>query len=171
MEVTPILVTSIAWESFIGECQEHLGISPTRGLDDTGISPQDVKAMIASINMRNDPKEALSLDGATTAWSQIYFGFIARARKATVAYLSCHSKLNITYRNVVDEDTSDYLFVASGSLLDWYIATTHCFRVGAPRQVKEYFDQILKAFERAGLQDIWKHRKRVSTAEGFQVFF
>ena len=95
-KIVPLALTHPDWKTFIKVCQEHLGYSPTRGLDDQDMKPKDPASFLACLTMDNKPLENLRHGGTTNyTFHHVMFSFLAILDKKAVDALYYNIDLEI----------------------------------------------------------------------------
>jgi len=63
-DVRPVAMTMVDWKTFIKFGEDHLHMSPTRGLDDAGIDLKDPAAFVSCLEFNNSPLAVLRNNNA-----------------------------------------------------------------------------------------------------------
>ncbi len=152
-KIVPLAYTHPDWPTFIKVCQEHLGYSPTRGIDDQGIAPKDPASFLACLPMDNQPLKNLRT-GITSNYTfhHVMFSFIAILDKKAVDALYYHIDLEIHCKPNEDEE---YVTVISGTMDKWYHAVVKGCTEHSPRSARKVMNACFNFFRQIGYRELW----------------
>ena len=167
MKIYPLAMTQVHWPTFIKVCQEELGYSPTRGLDEVGIKPDAPCAFLAAIGMDNKPLKQLRFGHQIgTAWKHVRASFIAVAPQKVLCQLDNYTDLQITGNKI--EESSDYLIIMTGSMRDWRDAIIMCCRTDSRihKEIREMMNFCLVYFQESGFREVWHDCEKIGLEDG-----
>ena len=157
----PIATTITDWPTFIEACQEHLGYSPTRGLDAIGLSPKDPKAYLACLNLENDALKSLK---DQKAYKHIFYSFITVADSLLLIDISSYTDLSILSKATKKHD--QFLVIVSGTLFQWQHAIIDTCTFTSSKETRSFSNRCLQWLEAGGCKDAWAEYKKFTLADG-----
>lgn len=113
-EVHLLQLTKTDWNTYIKVCTEHLGYSPTRGIDESKITTDQHQAFLNTLDLKNEPDVAVS---DVKNFKHTFFSFIVITKYSALCLDSCGIDIK---REVVLEDGKSVLIV-SGTLWSFFI--------------------------------------------------
>lgn len=153
-EVEIITGTQIDWKIYLQKTNEKLGRSLTRNLDSKNLPVQTLASFIATLdslkNESSDPINAVREAGGIL--EHLHFGFLINTTTASILEIIERTGLR-TISKVIDK--SKALAIASGTLLNWYIAIIHGCNANRSFECRVVFNKCLLLFERQGLGEVW----------------
>lgn len=165
MKIYPLAMTNVHWPTFIKMCQDELGYSPTRGLDEIGMKPDAPCAFLAAIGMDNKPLQQLRFGHHIgTAWRHVSASFIAVAKLKEVAYLSNYTDLRITFKRVDD----DYLIIVTGDMQEWRDAIIKGCQSDhrSFKSLRQMMNYCLVHFQEGGFREVWHDCEKIGLEDG-----
>lgn len=146
----PISITSPSWEIYIKVCQEELGFSPTRGLDEAGLPIKSPAAFLSTLSLDNHPKQALTRD--SRIFDHVSMGFIFIIDDLGLIYIYDNlSPLHIMYRS---GDHCVLVFV-TGTIRLWKQAIIRSCNQSIPRVFRKMLNNVYENFVAGGFLDIF----------------
>lgn len=110
----PIAVSQVNWPTFIALGKDAIGESPTRGLDANNIPISHPEAFLRSVNLENDPRNALK---DARALDHVFLTCMAACKyRAIVEDLAENSRLRTLIRN---DKWDCFVIIVSGTLTEW----------------------------------------------------
>jgi len=167
VKIYPLAMTQVHWPTFIKVCQEELGYSPTRGLDEVGIKPDAPCAFLAAIGMDNDPINQLRFGHHTgTAWKHVSASFIATVSQKVLYQLDNYTDLQISGNKIAE--SNDYLIIATGSIREWRDAVIRCCRIDSKlhKEIREMMNYVLVYFQESGFREVWHDCEKIGLEDG-----
>ena len=152
-KIVPLAYTHPDWATFIKVCQEHLGYSPTRGLDNQGMQPKDPASFLACLPMNNEPLQNLRIGiHYSGIFKHVTFSFLAVLDKKAVDALYYNLDLEI-FCKANEED--EFITVISGTMTKWYHAILRgCMEV-APKAARKVMNKCYNFFRQTGYRELW----------------
>jgi hypothetical protein len=148
MEIFPLQITSVDWTTYIKVCQDSLGYSPTRGIDDLGIKTSSPAAFLYTLDWNNEPRKAIR---NSQLYRHSYMSFISKLTSDEFMDVSC--SIGIAKR--VKFLGQNYLCVFSATLSDWDYAITRSMIRESGINIRRFLNSIKKHLERAGYNELW----------------
>lgn len=141
----PFLITSVDWRTFQEVCRDINGFVPTRGLDEAQIKLTDPEALLASLDMNNDPMYALR--NPHSVWHLVSCGFIGRV----------DAKIRDEIRNTVVLQTynKNDCFVMVGTIFQWVAAIYFGSSETVSKELRQIFNEIFGYFNRTGFREVF----------------
>jgi len=131
-------------------CQEELGYSPTRGLDDAGITTKEASAYLACLNLDNKPIEQLR--NPCVSWKHVSASFIAIVSQMTIIKIASKTELNIVVKNI--SESQNALIILTGDMKQWRDAIIACCVTG-DKELRELFNYCLIYFQESGFREVF----------------
>ena len=151
-KVYPLSFTQANWEIYIKLCQEILGYSPTRGLDETGINAKSAPAFLATLDLKNQPRKNLARGVCkNNSFHHVHCGFILASDESFVFEILNYTELKVIF----ETHNRKTLVILTGSMFDWYKAILRCCSEEVSYDCRMYFNNIKDYFESAGFKDVW----------------
>lgn len=164
MMIMPLAITQVHWPTFIQTCQEQLGYSPTRNLDDIGIDLKNPASFLGCLDFANDMKGQLQGKRGYESWSHFHVSFIFVCKISTILFLKNYTKLSMTSKRCSDEE-SRYLVIASGSIFDWRLAVIHgCSEIDT--ELRKMMNYCLIYLQESGFRDVWTDYDKIGLPDG-----
>ena len=162
MEIYPLQIGKVDWETYIKVAQDFLGQSPTRGIDAAKIPTDKPIAFLKTLDFNNRP---LNVIGQEYLYHHIFFSFIGVIDTYIISQLSERSRISVAYT----ERRTKSLVILSGTLKDWKDTIVYCCNKYADTDVRLLCNEIHNMFETAGFQEIWQEYKKIPKADGSTV--
>lgn len=163
-KIVPLALTHPDWKTFIKVCQEHLGYSPTRGLDDQDMQPKDPASFLACLTMDNKPLENLRTGILTNrTFHHAMFSFIAVLDKRGLDSLYYNTDLEIQYKSNEDDE---YVTVISATMSKWYHAIIKGCSESTPRSARQVMNKCFNFFRQTGYRELWTHLSERELEDG-----
>jgi hypothetical protein len=161
MKVAPLAISQVDWASYIKVCQEVLGYSPTRGLDDAGIDINDPCSFLATLSLDNKPLENLR-KAENTAFNHIMFSFIGVMDLETVMTIMAGTQLQCLYR----KGRQDHLVIMSGTMDRWFRAiVVGCDPDSELFGFRMIMNQCYLHFSRTGFKEVWGRYEKIDLGD------
>lgn len=150
MEIYPVAITQGDLQTLIRVCNDVLGQSPTRGLDQCHLKKTDPAAFLSVLTMDNKPLDTLRHGGKESSIFQHYsISFIAVVDAEILIELQNKTKLHIYSR----KGRKAYVALLSGTVDVWYHAIEGRF-TGSP-EFEELFTKALSLINRVGFREVF----------------
>jgi len=160
MEIYPIQITQVDWQTYIKVCQDNLGYSPTRGLDNEGIDIKRPSAFLYTLDLNNQPRQAVQ---RSELYGHIFVSFAGVTDSNTCCGISKISKIAVTSIELRGERE---FAIYSGTLADWhYLIVNHCNST-LGNDIREFINIIKRHLERAGFNELWSRYEEIPRADG-----
>lgn len=158
--IFPLTITQVDWSTYIKVCQDILGFSPTRKLDEAHIDLKDPSAFLSSLNMNTNPKD--NLRHVDRTFEHISMSFITSGKAKVVTGLMMFLDLKFhTMANIdVIEDSINYLIIMTGTMKQWFDSILTGCSLLAPYDVRIRMNQCYMYFKRSGFKEIWSKAKQ-----------
>ena len=161
MELYPIQITMVDLPTYVRVCKDHLGYSPTRGLDANNIDIKSPSAFLYTLDLNNQPAVAIK---KLELYGHAFASFIGVAREEEIETISmCLRKLTITqYPGLLKLD----IMIISGTLDAYYNYILYFTTARVPTIVREALNILKKNLERAGYNELWSDYVELPLADG-----
>lgn len=113
-EVHLLQLTKTDWNTYIKVCTEHLGESPTRGIDQVKIMTDMHPAFISTLDLNNHPEDAIK---DIKNYKHTFLSFLVVTKYSGLCLDACGVDVK---RELVSEDNKTVLIV-SGTLWNFFI--------------------------------------------------
>ena len=152
-KIVPLAYTYPDWATFIKVCQDHLGYSPTRGLDNQGMQPKDPASFLACLTMDNQPLDNLRHGfNKNYTFRHVMFSFLAVLDKRGLDALYYNTDLEIFDRFY---DDGECIVIISGNMAQWYQAILRGCREVSPKAIRQIMNQCFNFFRQTGYRELW----------------
>jgi hypothetical protein len=148
--VKPIALPQIHWETWIASCQEYLGVSPTRQLDNAKYKLDDPASWVASLDYTKTPIKALSNGMVTGIFEHLHVTFVMVLHIEEVVAVATCSSLKITRIKAKGRD--NYLCVLTGSFRDWLDAIFYFCTEETESTLRWAFNKVVNVFDHTNLK-------------------
>ena len=156
INVIPIGTSIVNWKVLIKELSSLLGRSPTRGIDNSGMTFSDhAKVIIALTDIieDTDTKPLDDLSKANTVLNHLFFSFIIVAPVSVVLEFNTHSKLQILTSKINKKGYR--LLYVSGTLSEWKQAVCSILSYHTSSELTYIAKTCLGFFYKAGLKPVF----------------
>jgi len=155
-------MAQVEWAPFIKACQDVVGVSPTRGLDEHQIDLKHPKAFIASLDCKNNPQEAMKNAAPLQHLCHGFLSFFAILTEEHLQYnfvgvFPLYAKMCIHF--IKGEDKR--IMIMSGTLATWREVLLACNHHLVPTIIREFSNELYTMFKSAGLRDLWHGYKQI----------
>lgn len=116
MNLTPVQISNIDWQTYKGFCQKLFLDNPIRRLDAVGIAPNSPSAFLATL-LPWSFNESIKNSIATKTAKHVSLSFIA------TEYTDAEILAILTCADIHSSDFGTDGMLLSGTLLDWYSGT------------------------------------------------
>ena len=160
-EIYPLAYTQVDWRIFIDTCQSVLGVSPSRGIDNSYIDIKDPAAYLGSLDLENDPLNGLRNHNCAEHFSMTFIlktdqeGLLALQRYTT---LTVHSK---------EASKTSYLAIVTGTMADWVSAITRCEE---PYPLRWIMTRVHAYLQQSGFRELFSEFKKRDLGDGTATF-
>ena len=159
MDVYPLAVTQPEWQVLVNVCNDVLGLSPTRGLDLSGMAPSDPAAFLASLDLKNDPKNALRNPGPV--FRHYMISFIAVCDDYLLQQLGdTEIKVSST------KGRREWVAILSANMLEWYRTILWACRKESEYELRACMNLVVAHLERAGFREIFSSFEKHQLGDG-----
>jgi hypothetical protein len=145
----PLSITGVNWEVYIAECQAHLGMSPTRGLDKDGFDINKTASYLATLSLDNEPLRNLRSRNRT--FHHVFASFCGRVDDYTILEIATYTDLKMITKSV----NRKWFVILTGSLINWLDATVTCCDEEMSTDTRLCFNQCMFFLEAAGFKEVW----------------
>jgi hypothetical protein len=160
--VTPIAVSTVAWQQYIDTAAMLLGHAPSRGVDASPSKLSDFAKYVASLaeftaKKELDPRTVLRGEQSGPQLHHLFFSIMVCEKHATILKIAEAAGLSVLSASTGKERAA----VISGTLAAWRDAVIIFCDRNASCDLRELFNEVKRMFDRIGLSDIWykyKHR-------------
>jgi hypothetical protein len=152
------------WKIFIKICQEELGYSPTRGLDNEHIPTDSPSAFLASLDMSNDPLQSLRMENR--AWNHFHASFIAVGTEYFLLEVAVNTNLCLLYKGTQYVNNKTVLVILTGSILDWHNAIVKLCQKNKSEETRAIMNHCLVHLQESGFRDIWREYDKIQLDDG-----
>ena len=90
----PLTLPQVDWDRFIGECQEHLGMSPTRCLDAARIDIKTPVAYLTALGLA----ESVNIGRTFPGYRHVYLSFIGCMESSVLDIFTSTSDIEVLKR-------------------------------------------------------------------------
>lgn len=148
MKVEPLIIPQMNWPIFTEICQQQLGESPTRGLDQAGISLKELRAIATAISMHNSDTVH-----SANQWAFLPLAFIIKLEHSDSICKELHhfSQLDVMYRHVKNKA----VLILSGRGITWRQAIAIGCTAAPSTEYRLIFNNIHSLINQMGLQDLF----------------
>lgn len=166
-DIVPLAYTKVDWKTFVKTCQESLGISPTRGLDNVGISLDDHQAYLACLGLDNKPQEQLRKGGWNGSFRHVHFSFTTITNLDVVAQFC--GDVDCLYR-IINFKTDECLVIFTGSMEQWQRFVIKYTAIDTEFEIRILACRVMNHFENLGFKDLWhEYTKETLTDKSFTL--
>ena len=153
----------VDWPSYIKVCQDALGYSPTRGIDDLGIKTSSPAAFIQTLDLQNNPRYAITRQDL---YAHSFASFIGEMEFEDLYMMSTlfHVKMASIAGKNIGKDTR--LTIFSGTLDFWFHDITVCSNAVVSKNIREFLNITKRHLERAGYAQIFAGYQELARADG-----
>ena len=159
--IIPIGGTHVSWDAFLKGCNEALGYSPIRGVDNIKRELSDPAKLLASLSAFHN---RLKIDNPIAALREcgsllrhLSYMFLVYCDEELILDIRERTQLNVTSSEAAD---GERVAVVSGSLFDFKAATVECCTADAPFDLRYLFDVFILFFESVGLGEVWHDQRK-----------
>ena len=160
-DVYPIARTQVDWNLFIKLGLQAFKVSPTRGLDDYGISIESPVAYLACLNFENNPLQQLRngfLEGPT--FKHFYFSFLTIGE--SFIFTQFEGEFEIFLKRIPNNFKQEYVAIMTASIQTWInVSIRFCksFRMFENRAI---INRIVNHLENMGFKELWNDYEKVT---------
>lgn len=168
-KIIPIITPNVDWAVLARNAKQALGYNPLQKADAMDRELSDGAKLLAVLSAFRDrsadPLE--SIRNAGSLLKHLQYGFLVAADRESILEISAASELTLT----INQSVIDALaVVVTGNLKEWRVASIeHCVP-SAPYSVREFFDQVILYFQKAGLAEVWSDYRRINHKQD-QTFY
>lgn len=163
MKVFPLSFSKANWDSFIEVCQDVLSYSPTRGIDEAGININSAPALLAALDLQNQPVRNLEHGVLTnTSFKHFFCSFIAIIDADLLLELYTYNGLSIMQA----QKGKRVIVILSGTMDIWYHAIIKYNSTTVSTECRELFNEILAYFDVGGFTRVWSKKNRRELTDG-----
>lgn len=164
-QVSPLAMMQVDWTTYIKMCQDVLGYSPTRGLDECAIDPKSPAAYLATLDLENQPLEHLRNPEDSQGFHHVFFSFIVELISPEDIMAIKGGRLRVLNKR----GSSTYLAILSGSILDWYYQTIFGCTKKSSIGVRQVMNKCYEYLCLAGFKEVWSNYERIDLQD--QTFY
>jgi len=151
-KIYPLAATQVSWRAFIDMCQEVLGFSPTRGLDEQGMSVENPAAFLGCLSLDNKPLENLRTGiFRNNTWRHYCLSFIIKADMKLYSQIVELGILHIVHKRRDD----DFIIIISGDIFQWKMAVLCACDRDRRKEIRFAFNVIYTHLKSGGFGPIW----------------
>jgi hypothetical protein len=151
MQVFPLSMPQVNWDTYIKMCQDVLDERPTTSIDEAGLNLKNPDAFLAGLNF--DQPAARAMRYGVDAYYHLFFSFIAETDASVITDFLLFTDLKILMK--WDAKHRRSLSVMSGALQTWKDAVLRCCSKDCEKQTRYIANSIYLYFIKAGLRDVW----------------
>lgn len=155
-KIYPLAITQGHIHYLTEICQEVLGYSPTRGLDEAGLDIKDPASFLSTFALDNKPLEALRNWRAHNLLNHFSVSFVAAIPEYLLAELRDKTPLHTTSKS----SKKGCVVILSGTLFHWLHAVVAGCHTHADKDFRVVMTQILNIFDRVGFRELFFHYER-----------
>ena len=159
IDIIPVAITQINWQSYIKICQDELDVHPQRSLDADGLNLSP-KAFIGSLSLDEKPKINLAYPNST--WNHVSASFVITADDDPELIILSNLGVHITIKY---HRRSNFI-VASGTMFEWYNAIMHGCKPHQPKIIRYTMNLIQMYFANHDFQELWGDCSRSTLTDG-----
>lgn len=150
IEIYPITATQIDWVNFIKVVQNETGESPTRGLDSNNISLKDLRAVIGSLDLENNPIVSFETAIESGILDHMMIGVIIIGKdiESILPPVPRITKLN----------GKRTLAILSATVHNWYHIIIQGMKESVDKEIRVLSNKLYETFKQAGLGFLWYSR-------------
>ena len=157
MEVFPIAVTQGDLTTLIRVCEDVLGYSPTRALDQCYLESKDPAAFLAVLPLDNAPLNTLRHGRQqSNILSHFSVSFLAVTDNTVLVDVQTLTRLKVHTRL----GRKEHLSVITGTLDEWYDAVVATCRECVDVDTRRLFNMIVVHLERVGFREVLSSLKK-----------
>lgn len=155
--IFPLTITQVDWTTYIKVCQEILGLSPARNLDEAHMDLKDPSSFLASLVMSSNPKDNLRQVDKT--FDHMSMSFITSGNVLTISSLmstldlKCHILGSTTINNI--EQTLIYLIILTGTMKQWFDSILLGCSSSTSYDIRLRMNHCYIYFMRSGFKEVW----------------
>jgi hypothetical protein len=154
-EIFTLSIPEVNWLPYIKASQDVLGFSPTRGLDQEGISPKQPAAFLATLDFKNQPGNQLRKGVYENNSFDHYFISFGMVDDTAIPGLWIANNCPVDVMHRAGEER--HLFLISGTMRQWYSTLITCQRGQViPESVSIRLSHISNNLRSAGFGPIWE---------------
>ncbi len=151
MQVFPIAVTQGDLTTLIRVCENVLGYSPTRALDQCHLDSKDPAAFLAVLPLDNAPLETLRHGRQrSNILSHFSVSFLAVTDNTVLVDVQTLTKLKVHTR----VGRKEHVSVLTGTLDEWYDSIVATCRENIDKDTRGLFNAIVAHLERVGFREV-----------------
>ena len=152
MEVYPLSVPQINWETYIETFQNSFGTSPSSGLDAAGLKLESPASFIATLDLANQtsPMDVLRNAARNMLLYHSFCSFIYIGERDVLTSVSMQP-LFWVYRRI---RRGEYYAIISGSVVLWRDAVISGLGSSSP-DIQWFFKDVHDYMCQAGFKEIW----------------
>jgi hypothetical protein len=173
LKIHPLAITQVHWPTLIKVCQEELGYSPTRGLDEMGIKPDAPSAFLGCINLDNQPLKQLRYGHYYgTAWKHVSASFIAVADAKVIVQITGICGLHVLPKRIPVlpkriPDSDDFIIIITGNMCQWRNAILKGCRSQDRiyKPLREAMNFCLVYLQEAGFREVWHDCEKIGLGD------
>jgi hypothetical protein len=161
-DLKPVAMTQVDWPTFIGACQDHLGYSPTRGLDEYNIDPKDIASYALCLDFENRPQEALK--HPRYILEHVSFSFICVCDQSLLFLLATVLHLEVVVKPI--PDSTDRLCIVTGSMHDWHRVIAGYSNDQQSTDIRMFLNECMTFFEQTRFSQLWSKQNKTYLTDG-----
>lgn len=154
IEIVPLSISMPEWKTFVSFCENHLGFSPTRGLDNIRMQLNDPISFLASLDLKNDPLNALREGGQHL--DHYFLSFFMFVEHEHFLALVNNSSLRI----MAHEAKRDYVLIVTGSIADWKASVIQGCSRRADKEYRILMNKVYDFFVIGRFKEVFSNFKR-----------
>lgn len=162
-EIHPIGMQQVDWRTFIKVCQDTLGESPTRGLDEAGMDPKDPASFVAVLGFDHKPLETLrtAIDSAHLL-GHYHMSCVAVGDEDMVDALYRYSNLAVAEKR----KGAKRLVVVSGTVATWFDALRMGCREDREADYRVMLNTVYDLFCSTGFREVFWNLNKIMLSDG-----
>jgi len=161
MEIIPLQITVMDLPTYVKICQDNLGYSPTRGLDNCGIDIKKPAAFLYTLDLDNQPREAIK---RCELYGHAFASFIGVLDSEIICEIAkklrdiaITSKTGLNHKDIA---------IFSADLMTWNYAIVSYTKIQTGKYIREFLNIIKRHLERAGYNEIWEGYDELAQSDG-----
>ena len=158
-EIYPLSITQVEWGTFVNVCRDHLGYSPTRGIDACHLDLKDPAAYLGCLDMENHPLVSLRHEGPQH--DHVSMSFIMVLDDEGLL-LVVGTPLKVLYKT----HHRRHVAIVTGTMEQWKRTIVYACRVDAPRERRLIMNQVLRYFEQGGFREVFSTYSKHEQVDG-----
>lgn len=163
MQVYPIAVTQGDLTTLIRVCEDVLGYSPTRALDQSHIDNKDPAAFLSVLPLDNEPLNTLRYGRhRSNILSHFSVSFLAVLDSEALVDLQTLTSLKVHTRR----GRKQHVSIISGTLDEWYDSLIATCRECVDKETRQLFNAIVAHLERVGFREVLSTLKKQKLRDG-----